>query len=81
MIRAIPARILCEVLLVIVGAEGAFRAEIRHLLGCGTVISRLSVDVDVDPPVVQVGVHVSSFRLDFVATRPKREKHVFVGRA
>ena len=54
MIRAIPAGILREVLLVIVGAEALSRTEITELSRHGHAAGRLSVDVAVDPPVEDV---------------------------
>jgi hypothetical protein len=51
MIRAIPARILRQVLLVIVGAEAFSSTEITVLIRRGHAAGRLSVDVDVDPAV------------------------------
>jgi hypothetical protein len=49
MIRAIAAWILCEVLLVIVGAEAISHNTIRRLSTRGHSAGRLSVDVDANP--------------------------------
>jgi hypothetical protein len=51
MIRAIAIRILRQVLLVVVGAEAIFHAEITELSWRGQSTGRLLVDVDVDTPV------------------------------
>jgi hypothetical protein len=51
MIRAVPIRILREVLLVVVGAEAFSCTEITELSDRGHAVGRLSVDVDDDPPV------------------------------
>jgi hypothetical protein len=51
MIRAIPIRILRQVLLVIVGAEAISCRDITELFSRGQSIGRLLVDVAVDPPV------------------------------
>ena len=51
MIRAVAVRILRQVLLVIVGAEAFFSTEITELSRRGHAAGRLSVDVDVEPPV------------------------------
>jgi len=56
MIRAVPARILRQILLVIVGAEAFSSTEITELSGRGQSTGRLSVDVDVDPAVDQTSV-------------------------
>jgi hypothetical protein len=51
MIRAIAARILRQILLVVVGAEAFSCTEITELSGRGQSTGRHSVDVDVDPAV------------------------------
>jgi hypothetical protein len=51
MIRAIPAGILRQILLVIVGAEAFSCTEITWLSLRGQSTGRVSVDVAVDPPV------------------------------
>ena len=51
MIRAVPAWILRQILLVIVSAEAFSCAEITELSGRGQSTGRVSVDVDDDPPV------------------------------
>ena len=51
MIRAIPIRILREVLLVIVGAEVSFCTEIAQLCRRGHATGRLLVDVVAGAPV------------------------------
>ena len=51
MIRAIAARILRQITLVIVGAEAFSSTEITGLIRRGHAAGRLSVDVDVDPAV------------------------------
>ena len=56
MIRAVPVRILRQILLVIVGAEAIYRKEITALSCRGQSIGRLSVDVAVDPAVDQRGL-------------------------
>jgi hypothetical protein len=56
MVRAIPVRILRQILLVVVGAEAFSRTEITELSRRGQSTGRLSVDVDVDPPVDQTSV-------------------------
>src|ERR1035441_5585885 len=56
MIRAVPTRILRQVLLVIVGAEAFSSTEIAQLHGRGHVVGRLSVDVEVDPAVDQTSI-------------------------
>ena len=56
MIRAIATGILRQILLVIVGAEAFSCTEIAQLHGRGQSTGRLSVDVDIDPPVDQASV-------------------------
>jgi hypothetical protein len=56
MVRAVPIGILRQILLVIVGAEAFLCTEITELPCRGPSIGRLSVDVDVDPPVDQASV-------------------------
>ena len=51
MIRAIAARILRQIMLVIVGAEAFSYTEITGLVRRGHAAGRPSVDVDVDPAV------------------------------
>ena len=52
----VPVRILHEVLLVIVGAEASSCTEITELSRRGKPTGRLSVDVDIDPPVDRHGL-------------------------
>ena len=47
-------------LLVIVGAEAFSRMEITELSGRGQSTGRVSVDVDVDRPVDQIGTHIAA---------------------
>src|ERR1035441_5184038 len=61
MIRAVPIRILRQVLLVVVGAEAFSRTEIRELSRHRQSTGRLSVDVDVDPAVDQTSVRSEQF--------------------
>src|SRR5450631_2986523 len=56
MVRAIPIRILRQILLVIVGAEAFSFTEITRLSRRGHAAGRHSVDVDVDPAVDQTSV-------------------------
>jgi hypothetical protein len=56
MIRAVPARILRQILLVIVGAEAFSCTEIAQLHGRGQSTGRLSVDFNVAPPVDQTSI-------------------------
>src|ERR1039457_4327193 len=56
MIRAVPIRILRQILLVVVGAEAVYPTEIARLRRRGHVVGRLLVDVDADPPVDQTSV-------------------------
>jgi len=51
MVGAIATRILCQILLVIVGAEAVSCTEISGLSRRGQSTGRVSVDVDVYPPV------------------------------
>jgi hypothetical protein len=51
MVGAISIRILCQILLVIVGAEDVLATKTSELLLRWQSIGRHSVDVDVDPPV------------------------------
>jgi hypothetical protein len=60
MIRAIPPGILRQVLLVMVGSEVFFCKEIAWLRPRGHSTGRLSVDVDVDPPVDLIGTSIQS---------------------
>jgi hypothetical protein len=64
-IRAIPIWILCEVLLVIVGAEAFSFTEITDLSCRGPSTGRLLVDVDGNPPVDELTLccvyHVLSY--------------------
>ena len=59
MIRAITARILRQILLVIVGAEAIYCTDISGLGSYGQCTGRLSVDVDVDLPVDQDAVRLT----------------------
>jgi hypothetical protein len=71
MIRAIPIRILCQILLVIVGADAIFSTEIAQLRRHGHSTGRLSVEVIVDSPVdsmAAAGALVGIFRCDPVET-------------
>jgi hypothetical protein len=63
MIRAIATRILCQILLVIVGAEAESCMETSRLLRRAHLTGRLSVDVDVISPVDQSS-GVADCRLD-----------------
>jgi hypothetical protein len=56
MIRAVPARILRQILLVIVGDEEIYPTENARLRRRGELIGRFSVDVAVGPPVDQTSV-------------------------
>src|ERR1017187_5993456 len=56
MIRAIAIRLLRQILLVVVGAEMFSCTEIPELSRRGHTAGRLSVDVEVDPPVDQTSV-------------------------
>ena len=74
MIRAISIRILRQVLLVIVGAEGGISIDSDALRNSWPVAGRLSVDVAANPPVghatVQFFYHRSVQDLG-VATQPE----------
>src|ERR1017187_6733862 len=56
MIRAVPVRILRQILLLVVGAEMFSCTEITELSRRGHTTGRLSVDVEVDLPVDQTSV-------------------------
>src|SRR5450631_772553 len=56
MVRAIPIRILRQILLVIACAEAFPSTEFSNLSRRGHAAGRLSVDVAVDPPVDQTPV-------------------------
>jgi len=72
MIRAVPIRILRQVLLVIVDAEAISCTEITDLSSCGYVVGTVSVDVDVNPPVDPHGIWPHQWRYSTPMSRPRR---------
>jgi hypothetical protein len=63
MVRAIAARILRQILLVIVGAEPVLAWETTELRRRWHSTGRLSVDVAADPPVDQHVIRMKSLHI------------------